>query len=450
MIRIAVWLIAIATVATALALFAADNTGMVSIFWKHRRVDISLNLMLLGLLSAILAGYAVLRFFSAIGALPAQAQQYRQHHHQLQLHQMVVQAMSELGAGRFGRAQKSAEKALEHGRLLKNAEQPLLLQARSMAHYLAAESAHRLGKSEQREAHYSRGMALASRAKDENNIAMLDIRRANWLLHETDARGALEQLGTLPRGVQRRVLALRLKLKASRLAQDSKTALETARLLNKHGAFSADTGRSLVKSLAISHLNRQHDAEQIKQAWLDLHDDERSLPEVTALAGKRILLSFEQDSRRASRSPEQLQMRMEHAREWLMPMWKRYADLPSALQWQLIQNTIVGLDTIDNHWLRTIEQKQNSHPHDSKLRYLAGVAYVRKQLWGKAQQMFQHITQQSAAGRFGSGTESTVIAREVVSSSWCYLALLAQQRGDTETANHAWNRANSRRFYLPE
>lgn len=450
MIRIALWLIAIAAAATALALFAADNTGVVSIFRGHKRLDMSLNLVLLTLLLFILAGYAVLRFFGAVSRLPEQAQHYRQQQHRQQMYQMIVQAMSELGAGRFGRAQKSAEKALEHGRLLKNAEQPLLLQARSMAHYLAAESAHRLGKSEQRETHYSSGIALSERAKDDNNAAMLNIRRANWLLHETDAQGALEQLGSLPGGVQRRVLALRLRLKASRLAQDSKTALETARLLNKHGAFSESTGRTLVKSLAISHLSQQHDAEQIRQAWLDLHEDERALPEITALAGKRVLSSFEQDSHAAPRSAQQLQHRMEQARQWLMPMWKRYADLQPDLQWQLIQNTIVGLDTIDNHWLRTIEQKQNSHPHDSKLRYLAGVAYIRKRLWGKAQQMFQHITRQSGAGRFGSGRESTAIAREVVSSSWCYLALLAQQRGDIEAANHAWNQAYSGTFHLPE
>lgn len=450
MIRIVLWLIAIATAATVLALFAADNTGMVSLFWNQRRIDASLNLVLLGLLSAILVGYAVLRFVGAISALPEQAQQYRQQHHQQQLHHMVVQAMSELGAGRFGRAQKSAEKALEHGRLLKSAEQEPLLQVRAMAHYLAAESAHRLGKREQREQHYNRGIALAKRAKDSNNIAMLDIRRANWLLHETDAQGALEQLSALPGGVQRRVLALRLKLKASRLAQDSKTALETARLLNKHGAFSADTGRSLVKSLAMSHLNRQHDIEQIKQAWLDLHDDERSLPEVTGLAGKRVLHSFEQDRHTTPRSPEQRQLRMEHAKEWLMPMWKRYADLSPELQWQLIQNTLVGLDTIDNHWLRTIEQKQNSRPFDNKLRYLAGVAYVRKQLWGKAQQMFQHITQESAARRLGGRQHNSGIEREVLSSSWCYLALLAQQRDDIEAANHAWNQAHDETFYLPE
>lgn len=450
MIRIALWLIAIAAAATALALFAADNTGAVSVFWGQKRLDMSLNLMLLGLLLFILAGYAVLRFLAAINRLPAQAQQYRQQQHRQQMYQMIVQAMSELGSGRFGRAQKSAEKAMEHGRLLKNAEQPLLLQARAMAHYLAAESTHRLGKSEQRETYYTRGMALARRAKDDNNAAMLDIRRANWLLHETDAQGALEQLRSLPGGVQRRVLALRLRLKASRLAQDSKTALETARLLNKHGAFSESTGHTLVKSLAISHLRQQHDAEQIRQAWLDLHEDERALPEITALAGKRILSSFEQDSHVTSRGDRQLQNRMEHARQWLMPMWKRYADLQIDLQWQLIQNTIVGLDTIDNHWLRTIEQKQNSYPHDSKLRYLAGVAYARKRLWGKAQQMFQYIVQQPGSGRFGSREENTVIAREVVRSSWCYLALLAQQRGDIEAANHAWNQAHAEAFQLPE
>lgn len=447
MIRFVIWFIALAVVAIASALFVADNAGMVSIFWQGKRIDLSLNLLILGLLIAMVLGYALLSLINAISKLPEQAQQYRQQQHQNQLYQLLTTAMVQLGAGRFSRAQKSAEKALEHGRLLKHGEQNTMLKVRALGHYLVAESAHRLGKYDKRETHYEQGMALAKRAKDENGMVMLDIRKANWLLHETDARGALEQLQSLPKGAQRRVLALRLKLKASRLAQNTKTALETARLLNKHGAFSESTGRSLVQSLAMHHLNQQHDIEQIKKAWEDLHETERGMPAVTALAGKRVLNSFTKANihQSDSETDSQQKERMEQAKQWLMPMWKRYHDLQPELQWQLIQNTITGLNTVDNTWLRTIEKQQNNHPHDNKLRYLAGIAYLKRQLWGKAQQMFERITQQTQRATPHTPfnpSKNNQIEQDVQQNSWCYLALLAQQRGDIEAANHAWNKAH--------
>ena len=54
----------------------------------------------------------------------------------------------------------------------------------------------------------------------------------------------------LPQGAARRTVALRMKLKAARLAHRTAEALETARLLSKHRAFSAGAAQSIVRGLS--------------------------------------------------------------------------------------------------------------------------------------------------------------------------------------------------------
>lgn len=434
MLRFTIWLIALAAIGIGLAIFSAENSGMVSIFWHGKRIDLSLNLALLTLAACLLIGYFVLRLVGLLSNLPEQAHDYRQEQHQSEFYSLLLRSMTELGAGRFVRAQKSALQSLEHVRLLDSAEQKFMLQARAVAHYLVADSAHRLSKTDEREQHYQLGLALAERARHENTSVTFKLRKAYWLVQDTEAQNALQHLRALPKGAQRRLIALRLKLKASRLSRNHKEALETARLLNKHGAFSKSVGHTLVQSIAKDYLASQYDLEQMKKAWGNLHDSERNTPEIAAFAGQHILTALTTPDTGDASS---LKQQSDNAKQWLAPMWKRYSELSPTLQWQLVQNTIGGLETIDNHWLRTIEQMQSANRQDIKISYLAGVAYLKRQLWGKAQQMFES----NVHSPLRHPNTPTHIIREVQHGSWRYLALLAQRKGDVETANHAWNQA---------
>ena len=50
--RAALWLLALFAIASAVALFAGNNQGTITVFWPPWRVDLSLNLTLLILLLA--------------------------------------------------------------------------------------------------------------------------------------------------------------------------------------------------------------------------------------------------------------------------------------------------------------------------------------------------------------------------------------------------------------
>ena len=79
-------------------------------------------------------------------------------------------------------------------------------------------------------------------------------------------------------------------------------------------------------------------------------------------------------------------------------------------------------------WLAQIEQAQQRQPGDAGLQYLAGQAYLQRQLWGKAA---------SLLGQASAQLTDPDLARRC----WCSLARLAEERGDTDAARVAWKKA---------
>lgn len=217
----------------------------------------------------------------------------------------------------------------------------------------------------------------------------------------------------LPQGAARRTLALRMKLKAARLTHRSADALETARLLAKHRAFSESAAQSIVRGLAIDMLNGAHDTAQLQRAWDLLEPAERLMPELAVHAAQRL---------NALGGDANL------ARDWLLPVWERQAALGDDLKVKLVHALELGLDSLDGAWLARIEAAQKTNPRDPTLQYLAGMACMKRQLWGKAQQLMSQAA---------IGLQDLKLHRD----AWRSLALLAEERGDTQAAAHAWKRA---------
>jgi HemY protein len=164
-----------------------------------------------------------------------------------------------------------------------------------------------------------------------------------------------------------------------------------------------------------------HDPEQLMRVWSQLDASERAIPEVALAAGRR-LLALDGD--------------VGITRNWLLPLWERMVaqldDLTFAQRINLIQVLEQGFSlnagAPEVSWLTRIEAAQAAHPGDALLQYLAGVACMRLQLWGKAQQLLM----QSLPRLQGSRLEA---------NAWQALALLAEQRGDAAATARAWKKA---------
>jgi HemY protein len=87
-----------------------------------------------------------------------------------------------------------------------------------------------------------------------------------------------------------------------------------------------------------------------------------------------------------------------------------------------------GLPSLDAPWLARIESAQHSRPRDANLQYLAGMACLKLQLWGKARQLLTQATQ---------GLQDATLHR----NAWRALAVLAEQRQDEAAAADAYKRA---------
>lgn len=421
--RAALWLLALFGIAAAVALFAGNNQGTITVFWPPTRVDLSLNLVLLVLVVLFVLLHLALRALTALFSLPRQARQWRLLQKERALHTALLDAMVQLLAGRFTRARKAAQAALAQERMLAalDARLPQAQQVRMLAHLLAAEGAQALQDRAARDAHLQQalndGEERGAPPLPNETREGVQLRAARWALEDRDPAGALARLAELPQGAQRRTLALRLRLKAARQERRTLEALETARLLAKHRAFPEAGAQSIVRGLASDLIASAHDTEQLRRAWSELEPAERETPEVAIQAAQRMVA---------------LHGDLAMARTWLLPVWERAAaepkSLSDALRVRLVRALEAGLDTVDGDWLARIEAAQRANPRDPNLQYLAGMACMKRQLWGKAQQL---LTQA------GLGLQDAALHRR----AWSALARLAEDRDDIAQAAEAWKRA---------
>jgi HemY protein len=421
--RIALWFMGLFAVAAALALFASNNDSTITVFWPPHRLDLSLNLvvLLLGLLFILM--HLALKTLSALFAIPGQARSWRIRHQERAMHGAMLDALSHLVAGRFIRARKAAEVVLAREATMTRSgeewsEAPRL---RVLAHLLAAESAQALQDKSSREMHFQQALAQAAKLDASATREGVLLRAVRWSLEDRDAVAALDWFEQLPSGVSRRTVALRLRLKVARMARKSDLALETARLLAKHRAFSEVSALGLVRALALETIQGAHDTDQLLLVWQKLEPSEQILPEVACAAAARLL---------------HLGGSAFTAFKWLLPIWERLASTKEALT-QDQKIILIGVlekgfsstdDAIDSAWLSRIENAQMASPGDPTLQYLAGIACLHLQLWGKAQQLLKQ-----ALPRL---TDKNLICR-----AWQVLAELAQRQGDDVQASLAWKNA---------
>lgn len=420
--RATLWLVALFAIAVAAALFAGNNQGTITVFWPPWRLDLSLNLVLLSLALLFTTVYAALRGLSALAALPRQAQRWRLQQKERAMHGALLDALAQLTSGRFLRARKSAVAALEQENSL-NAAKARLPQAESvrvLANVIAGDASHALQDRSTRDQHLENALSSVSEPAGELSQELREgaqLRAARWALDDQEPADALERLDALAQGAGRRTLALRIRLKAARMAQRTQDALETARLLGKHRAFSPVAANSIVRGLASELLRSAHDAEQLIATWQRLEPAEREMPELAILAAQRL----------AELHGEPAQVRL-----WLEPVWTQLIEQPAALTEldarRLVRALETALDTLDAGWLSRIEAAQQANPRDVRLQYLAGVACLKRQLWGKSQQLLAQ-----AAPRLQDA--------HLRASAWRHLAELAEQRDDTDAALVAWKRA---------
>ncbi len=422
--RAIAWLLALFAIAVGIALLAGNNQGTVTLFWPPYRVDLSLNLVLLLLLAGFVLLHSALRGFALLFSMPQQARRWRVQQRERAMHAALLDALSHLLAGRFLRARKAAEASLHQEQALAASGHRLQHagKLRAMSHLVTAESAQALQDKATRDEHLQLALKETAQREAQETREGVQLRAARWALADREPNAALRWLDELPQGAARRTLALRARLKAARQSRQTLPALETARLLAKHRAFSADAAQLILKGLALEMVNDAHDPSQLQRAWAQLDPAERRIPDVAFCAAQR-LAALEGD--------------VALSRQWLLPVWEDmvrqpdgFADGPQLVK--LIRALEAGFSALagtpDLQWLERLEATQQRYPRSAELQYLAGVACIHHRLWGKAHKLLAQSVQQ---------LQDIALQR----SAWRALAALAEQRDDAAGAQEAYRRA---------
>jgi len=424
--RAALWLITLFALAAAGAWLAGNNQGTVTLFLFPHRIDLSLNLAGLVVLSVVLVVILAQRALEAFLALPKRAQRWRLQQKERASHSGLLDSMGHLMAGRYLRARKAADQTLAKESLLQASGVMLdhAVSLRTLAHIMAAEASHALQDKTQRQQHLDQALAqlqASSGAERQTLLEGVQLRAARWSLDDRDAQASLDRLRALPPAVGRRMAAMRLQLKAARLAGQPAQALETASLLAKHRAFSPAAAESLVTSLILELLAKTHDAQALQGVWRGLSPGQRLMPLVAAEAALRWL---------------QLGGPAATARMWLQDLWIPMQATP--LTWsdgQLLRVVLAleaclpDLQAEDAFaWLSRLESAQQSRPRAAHLQYLAGMLCFRQRLWGKSQSLLAQAVK---------NLKDPLLQRK----AWIALAELAEQRQDPVEAAAAWKEA---------
>ena len=424
--RAALWLVSLFAVAVATALLASNNVGTVSIFWTPYRLDLSLNLVLFVLAIILLTVHWAQRALTALFELPKQAKRWRLQQKERATHAALLDSLAQFMEGRFLRARKSAELVLAREQSLSDAGEVLdhAGALRCVAHILAAESAHALNDKTTRQSHLNQALQEPSGGNSNMRQSLVEgsmLRAARWALDDRDASDSLLWLDRLPQGVARRTLAMRLRLKAARLAGESSLALDTALLLIKHRAFTSEASESMIRSLVFDLIAKTHEQGQMQRLWARLGEPQRQSTDLAIQAAQH-WLSLGGDP--------------VVARAWLNPIWNRWQTTPQNISpaqqlklTQVMDRSLTGQDTTqEREWLAWIETAQKTNPREPLLQYLAGRLCQKRQLWGKAQVLLAQ-----AAPVLGD----PALRRQ----AWRSLAELAEQREDLQAAVNALKKA---------
>ena len=403
--RAVIWFVLLFVVAVVASSTLGTNDGLVSLYSGAWRIDVSLNLFLLGLVGTCFVLVTVIQAVNSLVGLPQRAREWRVARRDRVAQAALRDALLQFFGGRYSRAQKSAQHAL-----LLQGRTPELVQDNDftvLGHLLAAGSAHRLqdrpGRDEalQHALDLSRNSA-AARVGEEGARLLA----AEWALDDRDAARALRLLAELPVGVARRTHALRLKLQASRLGQQAQEALKTARLLAKHQAFSKGAAQGLLRSLAFEALDAARDADQLRRIWLQFDPIDRRDPFVAARAATR---ASELDA-------------IDDARGWLRPFWDRLTELGVDERAAIAQALVSATPGIGAEWLPRLEAAAQAFAREGAIALAVGSALAERQLWGMAR---RHLEQASA---------DVELAAALRRKAWLALAELARQEGDAARA----------------
>lgn len=339
------WLIRIfvlGALATGLVMLARINDGYLLIVLSGSRVELSLNFALVVLLLGFLLIYVLVRLVITTVELPGRVARFRASRRREKAHDLLAEALRDFFAGRYAKAEKTVNRAVELG-------EPANLGA-----IVAARAAHELRAPDRRDGYLD---AQASEPPD----GALVISKARILLDERRPEEALTALDMLPK---KHTEALRLELRARQRSGQWDAVPALVDQLEKRGVFGAEQAETERSHAWQQLVERQSGSEEeLSALWKRVPERYRRINIVAGAAAA----AFHAQGR-----CEEAQTVIERSleAEWDEGLVSLYGECCAADARRQIEKA--------ERWLQ-------SHRDDAILLLTLGRLCARQQLWGKAQ-----------------------------------------------------------------
>jgi HemY protein len=265
--RALLWIVGLFALAVALTVAARYSPGYVLLVLPSHRVEISLNLAVVVLAAAFVAAYVVLRALGVTLAMPARAAEFRRDQQRARARRAFQEALRAYFEGRFGRAERAVEQALQQN------------EAVGLGLVIAARSAHELRSFQARDDYLQE---METRAPQDGYLRLMT--QAELLLDERRFHDALNALAKLQ---DKHTAALRLELKAQQQARNWDQVLQLLPQLEKRKVFEPVLLDQVKRYAQTENLKRKAlDAKTLNEYWDKLPAEDRKDSRVAAAAAQ--------------------------------------------------------------------------------------------------------------------------------------------------------------------
>lgn len=342
-----IWLIILSIVAVSAALFLHDNNGLVSILYRSRQIEFSLNLFVFMLLGGFIVFYLLMRAVIHTLRLPSTVRAYRDKQADKKSLGAMYDAMTSYFEGRYGHAEKTAATALKYADT-----HPLLS-------IIAARAAHQLGDFTKRDEYL-----LQAEHRTPEASLLRQMTQAELFLKERRIDDALEVLQRVRAEAPKNITAIKLELKAQSLAKNWDEALALTSLLEKRKAILPQHAAQNRFNAHLGNLQRKaQEAPSILAYWQQLPASDKHNVTLASSAARSLMAAGLHDEAKSI-------LEQTLTKAWDAGLVQLYGDCRSA---DLVKQV---------EWADAQLQK---NPRDPELLLALGKLCTDLKLWGKAQ-----------------------------------------------------------------
>ena len=352
-----IWFIGLFALAVGLTLFAEFNSGYALIFLPPWRVEISLNIFIVLLITSVILLYLALRMFAELSGLPERVRQYRARQQERASVQLEREARIAFYEGRYQRAERLASEAFAAALHADDA-----FAANGL---LGARAAHAMRDYDKRNTYFEK---LQARLGQQHLATLMSM--AELFLDERRYNEASQAIVAAREITPKLTAAMKIELRLRQKERNPEAVLKLVEQLTRSDAMDAEQAAH-IRIAAYQQQLRQHPmtARELKDWSRKLPETERLNPQLTASVASQY-----QEQGESLLARDTLAAAIDA--EWSAELIEQYGQLDltgEALTQQLQQA---------EQWLKL-------HPNDHRLLLTLGRLCRQRELWGKAQTYFE-------------------------------------------------------------